>query len=108
MLFFCQAAQAIAGVFILALGLVFPESFTLLYTLPSVLVNTIAKLQLFPIHYYVYLTTLDELENANKNVSFAIYSIVQRGQYITADVLVLPFAFDHILTSPLNNNIYIK
>ncbi|KAI4811105.1 hypothetical protein KUCAC02_014026 [Chaenocephalus aceratus] len=31
------AAQAIAGVFILALGLVFPESFTLLYTLPSVL-----------------------------------------------------------------------
>ncbi|KAF3839838.1 hypothetical protein F7725_018555, partial [Dissostichus mawsoni] len=31
------AAQAIAGVFILALGLVYPESFTLPYTLPSVL-----------------------------------------------------------------------
>ncbi|KAL3060330.1 hypothetical protein OYC64_014819 [Pagothenia borchgrevinki] len=31
------AAQAIAGVFILALGLIYQESFTMLYTLPSVL-----------------------------------------------------------------------
>lgn len=42
-LFFHKAAQAIAGVFICSLGMLFIDGFPMIYTLPSVLVNIILK-----------------------------------------------------------------
>ncbi|KAJ4931150.1 hypothetical protein JOQ06_025448 [Pogonophryne albipinna] len=86
------AAQAIAGVFILALGLVFPESFTLLYTLPSVLTKLSFSLNIVSFFWSIAAVILC-------SVTFRFWSGTHENIYQGIKGLILTLLGVEMLTS---------
>ncbi|KAI9536567.1 hypothetical protein NQZ68_032362 [Dissostichus eleginoides] len=88
------AAQAIAGVFILALGLVYQESFTLPYTLPSVLFLVCGMLSYAAGHF------------PNMQVTKLAFSLNIVGFFWSIAAVVLCSVTLYVGFGPPNENIY--